>query len=264
MSPFPGMDPYLEEKSLWNDVHHSLMTYIRNALQSHVRPRYNVRIEERMYVEEGKREIIPDVAVLQTVHLRQGGTAVLEWECDAPVVLHIEEQLHTEGIIYIIDRARNMRAVTVIELLSPTNKEPSSKGYELYRKKQSEVLKSDVNLVEIDLLRGGEYSLAPRHGSLIEEIGDRWHYLISISRADDPENFFLYPRTIRDRLPTIPIPLAIGDRDAKLDLQPVLERCYEDGAYEDIIDYRQDPPPPAFSEEDSKWIDDLLKSKHLR
>ncbi len=83
----------------------------------------------------------------------------MEEVCDPPVVLHIDEQLHTEGVIHILDRTRDLRLVTVIELLSPANKERGSKGWELYRRKQEDVLKSDVHLVEIDLLRGGTIRL---------------------------------------------------------------------------------------------------------
>jgi len=76
---------------------------------------------------------------------------------------------------------------------------------------------------------------------------------------DDPENFLLYPRTIRERLPRIPVPLAIGDREACLDLQAVLDQCYEDGAYEDIVDYRRDPPPPPLRADDLEWLDQRLR-----
>jgi hypothetical protein len=258
------MDPYLEDGSFWSDVHHRLITYISNTLQPQVRPRYHVRIEERMYVEEVGREIVPDVSVVQARTTQGGGTALLETEWDVPRVLRIEEQLHTEGVIHILDRARDMRLVTVIEVLSPSNKKPHSKGWELYRQKQEEVLRSEVHLVEIDLLRGGEYLLAPPYARLMEEAGNDWHYMASISRADEPNEFLLYPRTVRERLPRIPIPLAIGDRSAVLDLQAVLNQCYEDGAYEDIIDYRRDPPPPPFSPEDLQWIDQLLRSKGKR
>ncbi len=88
--------------------------------------------------------------------------------------------------------------------------------------------------------------------------------MVSISRADMPYDFLLYPRTVRERLPRIPVPLAIGDRDVVLDLQAVFHQCYEDGAYEDVVDYRKEPPPPAFSVEDSAWIDQLLKEKGRR
>lgn len=265
-SPFPGMDPYLEDKAFWSGVHHRLITYISSALQAQVRPRYNVRIEERVYVQEVTREIVPDVSVVQTPAHRvtTTATAVLEAPHDPPLVLHVEEQLHTEGVIHILDRSRELRLVTVIELLSPANKEPGSKGWELYRRKQGEILRSDVHLVEIDLLRGGEYTLAPPYHKLKEQVGTGWHYMVSISRADLPYDFLLYPRTVRDRLPRIPVPLAIGDRDVVLDLQAVFNQCYEDGAFEDVVDYRQAPPPPPLSEEDMAWIDQLLKEKGRR
>jgi len=117
-SPFPGMDPYLEDRALWNDVHHRFITYISNALQRQVRPRCHVRIEERLYVEEAKREIVPDTAVLQPVGSRTGTAVAQAPECDAPIVLQVETREHTEGVIHILDRARNMRVVTVIEVLT--------------------------------------------------------------------------------------------------------------------------------------------------
>lgn len=262
-NPFPGMNPYLENRRYWNDFHTSLMTYIRNALQPQIRPRYVARLEERVYVEESRREILPDVAILRTKQ-SAGATATLSAPYDPPQVLQVEEELHTEVYVQILDREQGLRLVTVIEVLSPTNKELNTKGRELYLRKQGEILKSDVHLVEIDLLRGGEYTLAPPRAKVIERFGDRWHYLISISRADDPHNFWLYPLTVRDRLPTIPIPLAIGDGFASLELQSIVNQCYEDGAYEATLDYREPPPPPPFAEDDLAWIDALLRAGGLR
>lgn len=42
-SPFPGMDPYLEERSLWPDVHQRLIAYISETLQPQIRPKYSIR-----------------------------------------------------------------------------------------------------------------------------------------------------------------------------------------------------------------------------
>lgn len=263
-SPFPGMDPYLESRRFWGGVHFNIIAYIRNALQRQLRPRYFVNIEERIYVEETQRSVIPDVSVLRRTGTRSGGVAVLEAEYDPPLVLQTEARQHIEGAVHILDRERDMRLVTVIEVLSPTNKEPNSKGRELYLRKQSEILKSDVHLVEIDLLRDGEYTLAPPLNRLREQVHQPWHYLVSISRADDPEHCLLYPRTVRERLPVIPIPLAIGEGNTPLDLQAIFNQCYEDGAYGDVIDYAQAPPPPPFNPDDEAWIDELLKSKGLR
>ncbi len=48
-SPFPGMDPYLEDPGLWPDVHHGLISEMQANLNAHVRPKYYVRVEERVY-----------------------------------------------------------------------------------------------------------------------------------------------------------------------------------------------------------------------
>ena len=45
-SPLPGMDPYLEDRALWPDVHSSLIAYTREALQPQIRPKYIARIGE--------------------------------------------------------------------------------------------------------------------------------------------------------------------------------------------------------------------------
>jgi len=45
--------------------------------------------------------------------------------------------------------------VTVIELLSPSNKCTGSEGRKAYLAKREEILSSRTNLVELDLLRGG-------------------------------------------------------------------------------------------------------------
>jgi len=55
--PFPGMDPYLERRDLWPDVHQRLITYSADALQPQIRPRYHARIGERLYVIPPHRSI---------------------------------------------------------------------------------------------------------------------------------------------------------------------------------------------------------------
>jgi hypothetical protein len=47
-----------------------------------------------------------------------------------------------------------------------------------------------------------------------------------------------------------------------LDLQPLHDQCYNDGAYDDI-DYGRDTEPPL-SEEDGAWADELLSNAGLR
>ena len=63
-SPFPGMDPYLEEPGLWPDVHHNLITFAARFLTQQLRPKYYARVEERVYISDendpGRRVIVPD------------------------------------------------------------------------------------------------------------------------------------------------------------------------------------------------------------
>src|SRR3954462_8219694 len=68
-SPFPGMDPYLEDPEIWSGVHASILSVIQERLAPALRPRYVVRFEERVYVtgeeDPGYRTIVPDVRVIE-------------------------------------------------------------------------------------------------------------------------------------------------------------------------------------------------------
>src|SRR5438128_6578023 len=65
-SPFPGMDPFLEDPAIWPDVHNSLIAGIRDRLAPALRPRYVVRLEERTYLSEPEGLLLlgrPDLTV---------------------------------------------------------------------------------------------------------------------------------------------------------------------------------------------------------
>jgi len=274
-NPFPGMNPYLEAKNLWRDVHWRFIAYAAELLQPLLRPRYHVRIEERLYVEPIERPIFPDISVIERPKTRPeqeqtGGVAVavateVEVTCDEPTAILETTGPIPEGYLEIVDLTRGGKVVTVIELLSHANKTPGTDSRWQYVQKQKQVLAAGVNLVEIDLLRDGTYTLAPPLDLVKVVIGKEWHYLVSIHKATEPHRFYLYALTVQQRLPRIFIPLAPDDpKVAVLDLQAVIDRCYEAGAYDDVIDYRQEPPPPAFSQEVTEWIDKLLKEKGRR
>ena len=48
-SPFPGMDPYIEDRGLWPDFAHSLVCEIARLLGETLPERYAPRIEWREY-----------------------------------------------------------------------------------------------------------------------------------------------------------------------------------------------------------------------
>ena len=197
---FPGMDPYLEDPQLWPGIHSRLVVYIADHLQPKIRPRYVAAIEQRVFVEGPDREIIPDVW-MRKHRDENGGTAVAVAEDEAPVVVRVSELEIHESYIEIVDRKSGQRVVTVIEVVSPTNKY-SGPGRVSYLDKQREVLSSETHLVEIDLLRTGPHVLA------VPEFAARgqgaYDYLVSVNRAQGlRDEYALYPRRLSERLPRV-------------------------------------------------------------
>ena len=156
--------------------------------------------------------------------------------------------IDTFGLSFVEIRNRlNRRLVTVIELLSPSNKRLRA-DREQYEAKRGAILTSRTNLVEIDLLRGGlRLPLAD------EVAGD---YGVLVSRATDRPDADWYPIALRDRLPKIPIPLDDEDPHVNLDLHAILDRLYDEGGYQDFI-YDAEPDPPL-SPQDAAWARGVL------
>jgi hypothetical protein len=65
-SPFPGMDPYLENPATWPDLHQRLIAYSAEALQPQLRPKYIARIGERVELSSFRRAYIPDVLLIRS------------------------------------------------------------------------------------------------------------------------------------------------------------------------------------------------------
>lgn len=263
-SPFPGMDPYLEDPAGWPDTHHGIMGAMRAMLNALLPPRYAAHVEERCYIVEPDRMVVPDLTIRLRLPERQavGGTAVaVAPEADPSLILKTSPFPVREFYINIVDVQDRGHVVTTIELLSPTNKAAGTKGRRLYRKKQQDVLTSKTHLIEVDLLRAGEHTVAAPREPLLRE--GRWDYLVSLHRGGQSETIEVWMRTIRDRLPRIAVPLDPSEPDLVLDLQAVFDRNYDEGAYSREIDYTQDPIPPL-RPEDAAWADALLKERGLR
>ena len=262
---FSGMDPYLEAKLIWPGFHNALVVYIRDQLRPLLHPRYIAAVEDRVFLEEPPRALIPDVWVReQSSRWTGGGTAVLEPQlqteilgADDPMLIELDDPSVHESYIEILDRQSGQRVVTVIEVLSPTNKLPGA-GRDAYLTKQKDVWNSTVHLVEIDLLRGGEHTV------LVPEwmVRDRrdYDYLVSVNRATNVRRRYeTYPRSLRERLPRIGIPLAEGDRDVVLDVQAVVAQTYDAGSYQARLHYDQ-PCIPPLREADQAWANDLIRT----
>jgi hypothetical protein len=262
--PFPGMDPYLEHPARWPDLHQSLITYMREVLNERLPRRFRARTGERLYVIASSRSIYPDVAVLERRSTSrigephaQGSTAV----ADPPIVLTLEPTEHREPFLEIVPVSDESRLVTVIEVLSPVNKAPGSEGRRLYQTKQQELLASSTSLIEIDLLRTGEHTIAPPRAELLH--WGPWDYLASLHRGGAGPTYEFWPNRLRQPLPAVLVPLDGDHQDVVLPLQAIFHRCYETGRYQDQIDYQQDPPVPLAGE-DMQWADALLRERGLR
>ncbi len=157
-SPFPGMDPYLEASGGWEDFHDSFLTYVRDTLLDVLPAHYVVKIQERVTLvslpAREARQVVADVGVSTAAEFTStGGLMTAAVATVEPVTLeHDLDDTGTETYLEIRRRPDN-QLVTVIELLSPSNKELP--GRDAYLAKRNALLHQYVHLVEFDLLVGG-------------------------------------------------------------------------------------------------------------
>lgn len=244
-SPFPGMDPFLERADRWSGVHAGLIAVIREALSRQVAPRFFVDSEDHVYVlglDDPARSLVrPDVLL---VDAERTGALQRRGQIAAPIVLDLPEELEVRmPAVRIID-AQDRQVVATVEVLSPINKTPGSRGRRDFLCKREQLLRSSVHWIEIDLLRAGTRSPGlPLQGD----------YVTMLHRATVRDKVEIWPRGLRDPLPTIAVPLCAPFDDVPLDLQEVVETVYDRYRYDAGIDYTQDPPLPALRAADAAW-----------
>jgi hypothetical protein len=255
------MDPYLEGRNIWSDVHNALIVVIRDALAPQVAPAYYVAIEERTYIiEEDMEEFVgrPDAAIIAVPSNAESYSSGRKKDQQSPafiaqtVNLPFFEKVR-EGYLEIHD-ARTHAVVTVIEVLSPSNKAPGA-GRDEYESKRRQVLATLTNLVEIDLLRAGEpMEMQPLLKS---------DYRILVRAGWERPKARLYAFSVRQPIPDLPVPLRHGEEEAVLALGKLLSEIYDRARYDIRLNYRQPPTPPMASK-DVAWADELLRAKGLR
>ena len=145
-----------------------------------------------------------------------------------PYRVTVQDEPQTWRHIEIVETGNGGRVVTAIEFLSPANK-VGSQAQLNYIRKQREFLNARVNLVEVDLIRAGNYVLALPEERL--PAACRSAYMACVRRATKRNVAEIYAMPLRQPLPNIRVPLRPTDEDAVLRLQELIDDCYRDGRY---------------------------------
>lgn len=250
-SPFPGMNPYLEQPDVWVDFHHRFIARCSEELDPLVGPNYFVQVEVRVYLHElsgeERRFFGRADAGIATRKPPEDMSVAVPDEADSPVQLRLPNvDTEKHSLIEIRDR-RDRRLVTVIELLSPSNK-TQGPDRDDYIVKRTQYFEHGASLVEIDLRRGGV-----RPGPPVLPACD---YYALVAPGPDLPRMGFWPIALRDRLPKIPVPLALPDRPVMLDLQSIVDRVYDAAGYAKYI-YDESPEPPL-SPDDAGWAKKIV------
>ena len=256
-NPFSGMDPYLEGP-LWTTVHSNLVEEIARQLAPKLRPKYLALTNQRIVVatpdpiEFGSQQSrLPDVGVYQS---RAAGTREGSAVATAPLIM---EALVPETVPQQFIEIRDVQArrlVTTIEVLSPTNKRGD--GLDEYRSKRQELLCATAHFMEIDLLRVGERF--PVVGPL-----PSLPYFVFLSRSNRRPQVEVWPISLDQPLPMLPVPLLPGDLDVPLDLQLAYQTIYDLFGYDQAADHSGLPTVPLATEQEL-WMAARLQAAGLR
>jgi hypothetical protein len=147
-NPFPGMNPWMQ--NVWSDLHTRLISHISEALGLELPDDLSSRAEEAIPMQE---------EILQTESWRHGIAPVWTPEDDPSladrlaVPVLVEKMMEPITPRWVEIRERDGKLITVIEITSPQNKTKS--GRKQFEAKLDELLSAGVNVVEIDLIRGG-------------------------------------------------------------------------------------------------------------
>lgn len=147
------------------------------------------------------------------------------------------------------------KVITVIEILSPTNKK-TKEGRRSYLDKREKILQSDTNLVEIDLIRTGEKM------PIVTRVYDTDYRILTVRSYRFP-SAQLFAFSVKETIPNFSIPLQKGEEEIELNLQHLLLGIYERARFDLTLDYNI-PPVPDLLTEDREWMDILLKEQGRR
>ncbi len=252
-SPFPGMDPYLENPEIWSEVHHWLLTGIAEFLVGQLRPKYRVAVEKRIYQTTDETSLlvgIPDVIVAKAIPTGRAGSSTAIATPPQPVTVNLPMPEEVRESYLEVREVGTGEVITTIEVLSPKNKR-SGEGRNAYETKRRRILGSLTHLVEIDLLRAGTPMtiLNPTISS---------QYRILVSRSDRRPSADLYAFNLPDSIPIFSLPLQRQDMEPLVNLQVILQSIYDRAGFDLAINYDRSAVPPLTGE-DLAWAEKIIE-----
>jgi hypothetical protein len=247
------MDPYIEACGLWEDFHGHLIEKIFDDLSTVLPPGYVAQTGKRSYIllveseDKTERSFVPDVKVTHPRPRRSASARATTLKEIEPLSLRafIETEF-VERFIDIYERPPQRRLVTSIEVLSPSNKKPRTKGWKQYLRKRQALLLGKANLVEIDLLCGGTRM------PMLDPLPDSPYYLL-VAHEDWAPTCRVWSAFFDRPLPLIPIPLSKPDPDIPLALQPLVDAIYQRARYREQLDYSKQLSPPLTPQQ-TAWL----------
>lgn len=245
--PFPGMDPFLETPGYWRDFHTGFIYEFRAQLAAVLPPQYDALLDERIALielpAENAKQYVPDTSIVLSAHeSTDTGRTDVQVADEAVTVPLVYAETETESFVQVVHH-ETKQLVTVVELLSPTNK--NHPGLLDYSAKRESLLREQIHLVELDLLTAGRR--LPTAKAL--PLGD---YYAFVSRWEKRPNCDVYAWSVRKPLPRIRIPLQAPDSDVVVALQAVFAEVYRRSRYGKLVDYSR-PPQAALQPEDVTW-----------
>ena len=227
-NPFPGMNPYLERRDIWPDFHFSLVAGLANALGPRLPHNYRVDLKQRIEYEQ---------PVDQPSQMP---------EDDGPIRVRMPRGIK---VLWLrVETVPDQELVTVVEVLSHTNKAPGRERLR-YERKREVIVGSRANLVEIDLLRRWE-------PMPLETPPPSSDYRILVCRSLESPGALLYPFVVRQRIPKFTLPLLSEDEAyaPEVDLGTIVDRLHHTARYNLETRYDAPPPEPAFALEVRDWV----------
>jgi hypothetical protein len=210
-----------------------MIVAIADDLSSKLRPRYRVAIDQRIYLSSGdaRQVVVPDVTVTQQSPIKSPAVATLTPPITTPIAISLELPEEIRESYLEVREAATGRVVTIVELLSPKNKR-NGEGRIAYDRKRQQVLASATHFVEIDLLRRGKpFPLGQQQIAT--------PYYVLVARGDQRPHADLYPFTLREPMPSFPLPLEGTDEEPVVILQEIFDGVYDRAGFDLAIDYGQ-------------------------